>query len=161
MTDLDPRQAAAEILRRQRARASLVEFSQAIDVPGVPQIETPDEFDAKGHIIETIRPQYAPIESRVALHHLLMMQAIQRCIETPRGRLMIFAPPGSAKVYLCFSTCAGLGNGPQAEHSDYPCFLRNLNRRKAEPKGTNDLPRSALHQPVAGQTDATRRSKSD
>lgn len=83
-------QIAAELLRRQRARQSLVEFSQAIEVPGVPAAEIPDDD-------LTTETTYAPVESRVALHHLLMMQAIQRCIETPRGRLMIFAPPGSAK----------------------------------------------------------------
>ena len=93
-----PHQAAAELTRRERANASLVDFSQSIDVPGVPQAEITDTYDAAGkHIIETAPTKYAPIESRVALHHLLIMQAIQRCIETPRGRLMIFAPPGSAK----------------------------------------------------------------
>jgi hypothetical protein len=91
MTDLPVEQAAAELLRRQRARASLVEFSQAIEIPGVPITEVPDD------LIEDIPTRYAPVESKVALHHLLIMQAIQRCIETPRGRLMIFAPPGSAK----------------------------------------------------------------
>ena len=91
MQDLAPSKAAGELLRRQRARASLLEFSQSIDIPGVPTVEPPDE------LIETERTVYKPIESRVALHHLLIMQAIQRCIETPRGRLMVFAPPGSAK----------------------------------------------------------------
>lgn len=47
--------------------------------------------------IERMPVAFTPIETRVAPHHLLMMQAIQRCIETARGRLMIFAPPGSAK----------------------------------------------------------------
>lgn len=91
-----PYKAAAELTRRQRSRASLVDFSQAIDVPGVPIADVPDVEEGR-HIIETERPVYKTIESRVALHHLLIMQAIQRCIETPRGRLMIFAPPGSAK----------------------------------------------------------------
>src|SRR5258708_2054114 len=100
MTDLPVEQAAAELLRRQRARASLVEFSQAIDVPGIPIQDVTDEEDDRGKLKdrdEKIKVSYAPVESRVALHHLIMMQAIQRCIETPRGRLMIFAPPGSAK----------------------------------------------------------------
>lgn len=99
--DLPVEQAAAELLRRQRARASLVEFSQAVDIPGVPLTDAPDEDDpATGKLkdpSERIKVSYKPVESRVALHHLLIMQAIQRCIETPRGRLMIFAPPGSAK----------------------------------------------------------------
>jgi hypothetical protein len=96
--EVTPLQARREKERRERSRASLVDFSQSIDVPGVPVSEVTDEYDSKGkHIIETERPTYKPIESRVSLHHLLMMQAIQRCIENPRGRLMIFSPPGSAK----------------------------------------------------------------
>lgn len=90
MSEPTQQQFAAEFLRRQRSRASLVDFSQAIDIPGVPAIDIPDDD-------LTTETTYAPVESRVAIHHLLMMQAIQRCIETSRGRLMIFAPPGSAK----------------------------------------------------------------
>lgn len=40
---------------------------------------------------------YAPVETRIAVHHALMMNKIQKCIETPRGRQIILAPPGSAK----------------------------------------------------------------
>jgi len=93
-------QAAAELLRRQRARASLVEFSQSIEIPGVPLIDVPDDEDDDGKLVnrfEAQQVQYTPVESRVALHHLLLMQALQRTIETPRGRLMVFMPPGSAK----------------------------------------------------------------
>lgn len=91
-------------------------FSQALDIPGIPTMEPPDEEDAttrkgksdlfpegipnSGQLksrFETSPIVYRPVETRIALHHVLMMQAIQRCIETPRGRLMIFAPPGSAK----------------------------------------------------------------
>jgi len=114
MSQPTAQQAAAEILRRQRARQSLVEFSQAIDIPGIPSVEEEDEAEdltiTKGdkqlvipgagplkNRFEKTPAIYTPVETRVALHHLLMMQAIQRCIETPRGRLMIFAPPGSAK----------------------------------------------------------------
>jgi hypothetical protein len=97
-------QAAQEILRRQRAIRSLAEYSQAVEIPGVPLLGEDDDdyidddlnLEAGEHIIE--RPVlYQPLETRVALHHLIIMQAIQKCIETPRGRLMIFAPPGSAK----------------------------------------------------------------
>lgn len=100
---LSPAQAAIEKLRRQRANASLAEFSQAVDVPGVPLFgegesdELDEVEDGQKHIIEQRQTLYTPIETRVALHHLVMMLAIQKCIETPRGRLMIFAPPGSAK----------------------------------------------------------------
>jgi len=93
--------AARELLRRQRARASLAEYSQAIDIPGVPVKDEPDEMDpVTGKLLDPTERTptiFRPIESRIALHHYVMMQAIQKCMETPRGRLMIFAPPGSAK----------------------------------------------------------------
>ncbi len=99
-------QAALEVLRRKRARASLAEYSQCIDIPGVPVFgqderdlldDYMDPENPEKRIIERAPALYTPIESRVALHHMVMMMAIQKCIETPRGRLMIFAPPGSAK----------------------------------------------------------------
>lgn len=84
MPDIDIEQASRELLRRTRARASLAEFALAVDIPGVPaNLAEPDVFK--------------PIESRVALHHLVILNAIQKCMETPGGRLMIMAPPGSAK----------------------------------------------------------------
>lgn len=103
MTSLTPAQAAYELERRARAVESLCEYSQAIDIPGVPRLgETEDDYlddveDGASRIIEKVPVAFAPIESRIALHHYVMMLAIQRCIETPRGRLMIFAPPGAAK----------------------------------------------------------------
>lgn len=113
MESVTQQQAAAEFLRRQRARDSLVEFSQSIEIPGVPLLDVDDEeedlkFDDKGKVVGggTLKDRFAgsqivytPVESRIALHHLLIMQAIQRCMDRPkgRGRLMIFAPPGSAK----------------------------------------------------------------
>lgn len=97
-----PNAAAAEMLRRERARASLVEFSQSIEVPGVPLLDEPtDEEDPKtGKLVDPIEKapvRYAPAEMRVAIHTKVMMNHIQRCIETPRGRSMVFAPPGSTK----------------------------------------------------------------
>jgi hypothetical protein len=100
---ITPQQAAVEKLRRQRARSSLAEYSQCIDIPGVPlwgegEDDPLDSVeDGQTRIIEKRPTMFVPIETRIALHHLVMMMAIQRCIETPRGRLMIFAPPGSAK----------------------------------------------------------------
>lgn len=77
--------AAAELLRRTRARASLVEYARSIDIPGAPVSEDPENEIFK------------PIETSVAAHHIKIMEAIQRTMEKKRGRLMIFAPPGSAK----------------------------------------------------------------
>jgi len=78
-------EAARELLRRRRARASLVGYSQAITIPGAPVSEDPDEW------------LFKPVETAVAKHHQVTMEAIDRCIHTDYGRLMIFEPPGSAK----------------------------------------------------------------
>lgn len=83
---LNDAQVGTEILRRQRARSSLMEYSQAIDIPGAPVTNRDDEEIFK------------PIETRVAHHHRLLMQAITRCMTNPDGgRLMLFLPPGCAK----------------------------------------------------------------
>lgn len=78
-------QAAAELLRRQRARDSLVEYARAIDIPGAPANADPEN------------EVFNPVESDMALHHRFILRNIQETIETSNGRLMIFAPPGSAK----------------------------------------------------------------
>jgi predicted phage terminase large subunit-like protein len=93
---------AQEVHRRTRARASLIEFSQSIIIPGIPNLaEMHDEEDPlTGKLInnlEGIPWQFKPVESQIALHHALMMNHIQRTMLTPRGRGMIFAPPGTAK----------------------------------------------------------------
>lgn len=79
----------AELIRRKRARESLVGYSRAITIPGSPlpgyEDEDPDTW------------VFQPVETGVALHHEVTMRAIEQCISTPYGRLMIFEPPGSAK----------------------------------------------------------------
>lgn len=93
--------AAQEYLRRKRARASLIEYSQAIDIPGVPVLDFTDEEDPEtGKLVNRfeVKPvNYEPVELRIAIHHKIMMQKIQAAIETKRGRQIILAPPGSAK----------------------------------------------------------------
>lgn len=87
--DLSAQIAAAELLRRRRARTSLLHYSHAIEIPGAPISEDPDEA------------LFQPVETSTAIHHAVMMDAIQRTMETPYGRLMIFAPPGAAKSSYC------------------------------------------------------------
>ena len=84
---LSPQQAANEILRRRKARKSLVEYARYIDVPGAPVDEQDEDSDHVEHFAETV----------LAEHHILILEAAQRCIEKPYGRLMLFMPPGSAK----------------------------------------------------------------
>lgn len=82
---LSPQQAAAELLRRRRARRSLPEFAQAIEVPGRPVSEDEGEW------------LFHPIETKLAAHHLLFMQTLNDLHEGKFRNCMIFAPPGSAK----------------------------------------------------------------
>lgn len=78
--------AARELLARRKARRSLVDYARYIEVPGAPAV--PDDDDAEA---------FNPIETTLAKHHELILDAAQRCVEKHSGRLMIFMPPGSAK----------------------------------------------------------------
>lgn len=116
-SDLNRAAIAGELLRRQRARESLAEYSLSIDIPGTPQGTTQDDEDEAEDLvlgsgdyqivapgagklknrIETTPQLYTPLNARMVIHQIIMMDRIQRCIETDRGRCMIFAPPGSTK----------------------------------------------------------------
>ncbi len=82
---LSRQEAAAELLRRRRARRSLVDYANAIEVPGKPVSEDADEW------------LFQPIETSVTAHHRLLLEAIERTAARRHGRLMVFMPPGSAK----------------------------------------------------------------
>ena len=83
--NLTREQAASLLLDRRHARASLVHFASRVPVPGSPLSEIDEEA------------RIPLIESKQAEHHKLILAEMQRCMETPHGRLMIMAPPGSAK----------------------------------------------------------------
>jgi len=80
-----PQQAAATLLDRRECRRSLSHFASRVPVPGSPI----DDADEAARI--------PLIESKQAAHHKLILDAMQACMETAHGRLMIMAPPGSAK----------------------------------------------------------------
>lgn len=82
---LSPEQAASVLLDRRECRRSLEHFASRVPVPGSPLADADD--DARIPLIET----------QQAEHHRLILREMQRCMETPHGRLMIMAPPGSAK----------------------------------------------------------------
>lgn len=84
--------AAEELYKRRRARASLVGFAEAIDIPGAPPPDT-DETDESAWDAALDRPIHAPL----AAHHKLILEAIERTASRRHGRLMIMMPPGSAK----------------------------------------------------------------
>ena len=82
---LRPEQAASILIERRSARADLLTFAARIPVPGSP-INDADE-DARIPLIESAQ----------AKHHKVILTEMQRCMSTPHGRLLILAPPGSAK----------------------------------------------------------------
>ncbi len=73
----------------EQARQSLIHFACAIDVPGRPVSEDADD------------PLYDKIETALAPHHRLLLDTVQKVVETPGGRAMILMPPGSAKSTYC------------------------------------------------------------
>jgi len=81
--------AARELIRRRRGRESLVGYAQSIDIPGKPLDDDPDAW------------LFHPVETSLAAHHALLLNAVQRTAARRYGRLMVFMPPGSAKsTYL-------------------------------------------------------------
>jgi predicted phage terminase large subunit-like protein len=80
-----PAEAAAELLRRDRAKESLAEFALGIDVPGKPISENEDEW------------LFEPIETHVALHHRVLLNLLDHIHSRTIQNAMVFMPPGSAK----------------------------------------------------------------
>lgn len=78
--------AVVEVLKRKRSQDSLHSFALNIDIPGAPMVAMCPDEDLLG-----------PARDHMALHHAIMLDEIQRTMNTPYGRLMILAPPGSAK----------------------------------------------------------------
>lgn len=76
-------------MRRRRARESLLGYANAIEVPGKPASDDPDEW------------LFHPVETSLALHHRLILSTAERVITTPYGRGMYLLPPGSAKSTYC------------------------------------------------------------
>lgn len=83
MTTLTPQQAAETILRRREAADSLAAYAGYIDLPG--------------RAVDADEDSFAPVETALAAHHIVICQAIQRTMERRFGRLVIMAPPGAAK----------------------------------------------------------------
>lgn len=71
------------MLLRRAARDRLADYMAYIEVPGRPLSESDEIFDQ--------------VETAMALHHTVICDAVQRNMEKRYGRLIILAPPGSAK----------------------------------------------------------------
>lgn len=96
-----PQQAAEVLLLRRQARKSLEVFASRVPVPGSPTEDA--EEGARIPLIET----------KQAAHHAIILREMQQCMETKHGRLMIMAPPGSAKSTYASVVAPSwyLGNG--------------------------------------------------
>ena len=78
-------QAAKELLRRRRAKQSLLDFAKSVPIPGAPVSGDDEEW------------LFSPVETGLAAHHCLMLQIMERVILGGLPRAMFFLPPGSAK----------------------------------------------------------------
>ncbi len=115
-------QAAELLLKRERMMGSLLGFAENIEIPGAPQegdeiLDLEDEWgahtaeqgpDGKTVWKEAAAPKlwtpgnvFEPVGSAMAHHHRIMCEAIQRTMLRRYGRLIMLAPPGSAKSSYC------------------------------------------------------------
>lgn len=144
--DLTPAQAAQLIKQRRRMRESLVGFCENVEIPGAP-IEGPDD---ESLISEPSSPApkgwlglgatvadrvFQPVGASMSRLHVVMCEAIQRCMTTKYGRLIITAPPGSAKsTYACVLGATwfmGLNPGARVILGMYATEIAKKQGRKA------------------------------
>jgi predicted phage terminase large subunit-like protein len=72
-------------LTLELGRRDLITYAARVPVPGSPTTDADENA------------RIPLVESHQADHHRLILREMQNCMETPHGRLMIMAPPGSAK----------------------------------------------------------------
>jgi hypothetical protein len=77
------------IALREQATTSLVDFARAIDVPGRPVSEDPEEA------------LFRPIETTLAQHRVLLLRTAQRVIAKPYGRLMVLTRNRRTARWCC------------------------------------------------------------
>ena len=91
LTEQDRKSLEGELARR-RAMKGICEYATIIDVPGRPVIEADDAEGSE--VADTL---FAPVESALARHHQIILNALVDMTRIKYGRVMIFMPPGSAK----------------------------------------------------------------
>ena len=132
---INSQQAASELLRRQFGRQTLAEFSQAIDVPGKPATDEPDEW------------LFKPVETVAAAHHVLLMDTLDKVLTREIPNLMVFMPPGSAKstyASVVFPAYAmGKKPGTKIILASYASAIAWKQSRR-----TRQIAKSAKYQPI-------------
>ena len=119
-------EAARELLKRRLCQASFPHFLLYADIPGCPPALNPPA--------DTLELIGGP-EVLLPAHHYLMAQKIQETMETPQGRLMIMAPPGSAKSSVVVAACAwamGKYPGEPIIATSYGSTLAERQSRRAQ-----------------------------
>ncbi len=119
-----PAEAAKELLRRDRAAESLLDYAKYIDIPGAPVDESDDD-----------NWQFNPVESDLAVHHMIMLQTIEKVIIGELPRAMLFCPPGTAKStygsVVAPTWAMGRKPGTQIILTSYGAELAKKHGRKA------------------------------
>lgn len=122
-------------------RESLIGYAQSIKIPQVP--EDPDQDDDK--LVSL------PIGTGMPDHHVFLYNKIQDTMTTPYGRLMIFAPPGSAKstVATVVAPTWYMGNNPGAQ-----IILASYNTELAKKHGSRgrNIVQQDIYQSAFGAT---------
>lgn len=97
---LSSAQAAQHLLNRRRARVDPVTYAGVIEVPGRPlrsgrtiSKAEDDELEDFGDI-----ELFSPVETHLATHHGLILEAMDRISRKKHGRGLFLMPPGSAKT---------------------------------------------------------------
>lgn len=148
MGAISQQEAARELLRRRRARAHLIDFARAIEIPGAPVSDDPDEW------------LFKPVETTVAKHHEIMMTALNDVAEGRIKRLMMMLPPGSAKssyTSVVFpSYFLGKFAGTKIILSSYGSDLAKRMGRRAR-----QIIRSSAYQPIFDCTLCSETSAAD
>src|SRR6516165_4042248 len=76
-----------ELLKRNRARNSLLTYASVMEIPGAPH--SIDDDDDK--------QQFLPIPKAFGAHHLLWLECLQKIEDGTIKRLMGLMPPGAGK----------------------------------------------------------------
>jgi predicted phage terminase large subunit-like protein len=116
---IDAAAAATILLRRRRMRASLAAFAQSIQIPGAPVGGDDSEL-------------FAPVGTGMAKHHVLICNAIQACLETDYGRLILMMPPGAAKSTYASAIAPAWAMG---RWPGYQCILTSYGTELAKKHG--------------------------
>jgi predicted phage terminase large subunit-like protein len=107
-------EAAVELMKRKRSQTSLHSFALNVDIPGAPMVAMCPDEDLIGDA-----------KDLMARIHSVILEHVERTMNTPYGRLMVFAPPGSAKSsYVSVVAPAWDASRPRPTHPNAPPMWR-------------------------------------